>query len=220
MRLQNFTIIQSQKDSRWGNEDMRNGVKIKDYGCLLTCISMTVNYYGVSETPLGVVNKLNRVNGITYNGSYYWKKSELIYQDIDLHERYKRTNYLLKDRDIDTIKSAIDRGFPVMVWLDYNPKTSKSDMHWVLIIGYDPNDENNFTIIDPIDGKEKSLKKYLGWFKKNARRTIEAYVIYEGKHLSNGCENCVKYKNKLKKIEKDNKNYFKKINDVIKILKN
>jgi uncharacterized protein YvpB len=85
----------------------------------------------------------------------------------------------LKDSDINAIKDAIDAGFPVMIWLDYNPRTVKNDMHWVLIIGYDPTDENNFTIADPIDGKEKSLKKYLGWWKPSARRAIEAYVIYD-----------------------------------------
>jgi len=213
-------IIQSQKDPRWGNKDIKSGVKIKDYGCLITDISIVCNYYGMSETPDEVVEKINQKNGFTKAGEYYWGKAVEVYKDIDLKEHYKRTNYFLKDSDINAIKGAIDKGFPVMIWLDYNPKTAKSDMHWVLIIGYDPNDENNFTIADPIDGTEKSLKKYLGWWKPSARRTIEAYVIYEGKNKQKDkCENCEKYKKEIEELDKKIKSLETKINEAIKLLK-
>jgi hypothetical protein len=220
MKLKNFTIFQSQKDPRWGESYIKGTAKLKDYGCLVADISMVANFYGMDETPDEVVNKINAKNGFTSAGEYYWGKAEDVYKDIDLKEKYKRTNYFLKDSDINAIKDAIDAGFPVMIWLDYNPRTVKNDMHWVLIIGYDPTDENNFTIADPIDGKEKSLKKYLGWWKPSARRAIEAYVIYEGKHKNaDECENCDKYKKEIEDLRKDKKQLETKINDVIKILK-
>jgi hypothetical protein len=50
----------------------------------------------------------------------------------------------------------------------------------VLVVGYNPNDENDMTIFDPLGGKLRSLKDYLGWFKPSARNTIEKYLIYEG----------------------------------------
>ena len=223
MKIQ-LPIIQSQQDKRWGDKNIKPSAKIKDFGCLITVISIVVNYFrverGFDETPDEVVDKINAKSGFTSDGSYYWGKAEEIYKDIDLKEIYKRTNYILTDTDINAIKGAIDRGYPVMVWLDYNPKTVKSDMHFVLIIGYDPNDENNFTIADPIDGTEKSLKKYLGWFKPNARRAIEAYVIYEGKRkYADKCENCEKYKTEIEKLSKDKKDLETKINNAIKALK-
>lgn len=219
MKIQ-LPVIQSQKDSRWGSKLIKAGVSIADYGCLATCQSMVACFFGMNETPEEVVNKINAKNGYTSAGEYYWGKIVDIYKEIDLKERYKRTNYVLTDGDINAIKGAIDAGFPVMTWLDYNPKTTKSDMHWVLIIGYDPNDENNFTIADPIDGTEKSLKKYLGWFKSSARRTIEAYVIYEGKHKGAGeCLNCDKYKEENEALTKRIKVLENKINEAIKLLK-
>jgi hypothetical protein len=54
----------------------------------------------------------------------------------------------------------------------------------VTIVAYNPDDENDFTVLDPIDGKFRSLKKYLGFFMPSARRTIEAYVVYSSMNSS------------------------------------
>jgi uncharacterized protein YvpB len=153
MKIQ-LPVIQSQKDPRWASKLIKAGVSIGDYGCLASCQSMVVNYYGMNETPEELVGKINAKNGYTSDGSYYWGKAVEVYKDIDLKEKYKRTNYVLTDTDINAIKGAIDQGYPVMVWLDYNPKTVKSDMHFVLIIGYNPSDENDFTIADVNQGRQ------------------------------------------------------------------
>ena len=152
---------------------------IYNYGCLITCLAMLSKYYGKEETPLTINKKLIEKKGYTdKSGDYIPDSIEKIYSDIT--ESRVLTPNVLSDAQINDIKSAIDYGFPVMIQLDFNPKDVDADMHFVLITDYDKNDENNFTIADPIDGTIKSLKNYLGWFRPNARKTIEQYYIYKG----------------------------------------
>ena len=76
MKLKNFNIFQSQQDPRWGEDEIKSGVKLKDYGCLVTDISVVANFYGMDETPDEVVDKINAKGGFTSDGSYYWGKAE------------------------------------------------------------------------------------------------------------------------------------------------
>ena len=139
---------------------------------------MIACYFGHNTNP-GTMNKfLKDVTGFSNGGFYNWGYISRIFKDIKEH--WVCTPDPLIDAQINEIKEALDNGFPVMVQLDSNPKTVKTDMHYGLLIGYDPLDENNFTMIDPIDGKIVSTKRYLGWWRPNARRTIEQFIIYEG----------------------------------------
>jgi len=178
--------VYSQKDSRWAykilgfNKNLR--YNIYNYGCLITCLSMIACYFGHNTNP-GTMNKfLKDVTGFSNGGFYNWGYISRIFKDIK--ERWVGTPDSLTDAQINEIKEALDNGFPVMVQLDSNPRTVKTDMHYGLLIGYDPLDENNFTMIDPIDGKIVSTKRYLGWWRPNIRRSIEQFIIYEGKVLT------------------------------------
>lgn len=190
--------IYSQLDKRWKDTLIGNSEtdRIKDYGCLITCLSMVAYYFGFRYKPHEINKKLLEVKG--FAGSRY-KWGSLARICSNLKEYYRRTNYRLSDEDISRIKNAIDRGSPVMVWLDYNPRTIKSDMHWVVVTGYNPQDENDFTIADPLGGKIKSMKKYLGWFRQDARKTIEAYVIYDMEERNTIC---IKEREALREIKK------------------
>lgn len=173
-----FPKVYSQKSEPWNKEKLGNSeLEIEDFGCLITNETNIANYFG-NVCNVSAVNKRLKDNGGFDGANYVWGSMPKLFPNIK--EIYKRTASALKDADITEIKKSIDRGNPVMIWIDYNPATVKNDMHWVVIVAYDEKDENNFTIIDPIDGKTRSLKEYLKFLIGSARRTIEAYVIYEG----------------------------------------
>jgi hypothetical protein len=68
-----------------------------------------------------------------------------------------------------------------MIQLDYNPNTVALDMHYVLAIGYNPEDEADITIADPLGGGVVSLKKYIKGYSNTVRKVIYQYIIYESK---------------------------------------
>ena len=179
----NLPTIFSQYDSRWAQILLGNNTaasfNIYNYGCLITCLAMACKYYGKEETPATINEKLRGAKGFVSGGLYVWGSISKIYTDII--ESRVQTPSALTDAQIGEIKTAIDAGFPVMIHLDYNPRTVENDMHYVLVVDNDPTDENNFTITDPLGGKVHSLKDYLGWFRPSVRKTIEQYIIIKGK---------------------------------------
>jgi hypothetical protein len=179
----NLPVVFSQWDDRWGKEWLGFNTKlpynIYNYGCLLNCLAMICRYYGKDEDPLSLNGKLKDIKGFVSGGNYVWGSITKVYSDIK--ERLTQTPSPLTDSQFQEIKTALDNGYPVMLEIDYNPKTSQPDMHFVLCCGYNPSNENDLTIADPLGGKLRSLKDYLGWYKPSARKSIERYVIYEGK---------------------------------------
>lgn len=178
--------LYSQWDSRWGNIllgfNTQQPYNIYNYGCLITCLAMTAKYYGYSVDPASMNDKLKAVNGFASGGLYIWGSFVKVYSK--LKEKKTDTPQALTDAQYNEIKSALDKGYPVMLQIDYNPKTVENDMHYVLAIGYNPADENDILVADPLGGKERSLKDYLGWFRPSMRKTIEQYVILEGAVVS------------------------------------
>lgn len=206
----NLPKIYSQQSSGWKNVKIGNStITIGDYGCLLTNESMIARYFENDVNPKELNAKLREIGGFDSDGNYYWGSISKLFPNIK--ENYKRTDYKLNDSDIESIKKSIKSGYPVMLWIDYNPKTVSNNMHWVIVVDFDDNDDDNFTIVDPIDGQMRSLKNYLGWFIPSARRAIEAYVIYSGpvSIVSNNSDQ----ENKIAELEA-------KIRDAINILNN
>jgi len=179
----NLPVIYAQGDSRWGTKMLGFNTEmpynIANYGCLLSCLAMVCKYFHKEENPETLNNLLRDKKGFVDGGLYVYGAISKCYSSIT--ETRTITPSALTDAQIQEIKNALDNGFPVMIHLDFNPKTVKNDMHWVLIVDYNPSDENDFTIADPITGTTRSLKKYLGFFKPSARNTIEQYIIYSGK---------------------------------------
>jgi len=186
----NIPVIYSQWDSRWASILLGFSTiatsNIYNYGCLITCLAIVARYFGKQVTPADINDKLKEKKGFKGN-LYLWGFLTQVFPDIK--EIKTETPDLLTDAQIGEIKGAIDSGYPVMVQIDVNPRTVEADMHFVLITGYNPSDENDFTIADPLGGLFRSLKDYLGWFRPSARKTIERYVIYEGKAQPPSAEN-------------------------------
>lgn len=182
MKIQ-LPIFYSQKDSRWAKKLLgfnTNPVyNFYDYGCLVTCLAMLCRYYGKQDDPLSINNKLKEKSGfVAGGGNYIWGSITKVYTDIT--EVVTNTPLPLTDDQLGAIRGQIDNGYPVMCQIDANPQTDAPDMHFVLVVGYNPMDENDLTIADPLTGNERSLKAYLGWFKPSARKSIDRFVFFKG----------------------------------------
>lgn len=181
----NLPILFDQGDSRWGDILLGfNTVKpydLRNYGCLLSCWAMCDRYYGKDTDPARL-NEMFKGMGIgkafDKGGNYVPGGNNLAYGDIK--ETRTITPSVLTDAQIGQIKTSIDNGYPVIIGIDYNPKDVDYDSHFVVIVDYNPSEENDFTIADPLGGRLHSLKDYLGWFKPNARNTIESFVVTSG----------------------------------------
>jgi len=139
-------------------------------------------YFGFEETPVTINDKLKDLGTskgyLPGTGNYVYGGITNIHKQIK--ERVTKTPMPLTDTQLSEIRATLDDEKPVMVQLDYNPRTAGLDSHFVTLVDYNPGDENDFTIFDPNDGRLKSLKAYLGWFRPSARKTIEKYIIYDG----------------------------------------
>lgn len=182
----NLPILFNQMDSRWANKPLGFNTDPKynfyNYACLLCCHASIARYFGKDVNPDQLNDKYKNLGpGKAFQaggGNYVNGGLTKVYPDIT--EKVTMTPQLLTDAQIGEIKTSLDDGMPVVVQIDYNPKTVANETHFVTLVDYNPNDENDFTIYDPLGGVTKSLKSYLGWFKPNARNTIEQYKIYTG----------------------------------------
>lgn len=183
----NLPVYYSQFDARWANSLLGFNTNSKynfyNYACFITSIAMVCKYYGKDENPQTINDKLKslgqNVGFVAGGGDYVYGAITKYFGDIK--EKKTVTPSALTDSQLAEIRTAIDSKYPVIFQLDYNPKTVELDSHFVTVIGYNPSDENDFLIVDPLGGVEKSLKAYLGWFKPSVRNTVEKYLIYTGK---------------------------------------
>jgi len=172
--------ILSQRDPRWNKILLgfnTNTYTIGSHGCLVTCLTAIANYFGANDTPDTVNSKLKAVKGFANGGFYRWGSIEQVFPMLDEVWKGRYPN-VLSDGDIKLIKDSIDAGKPVMCEIDMSPATAVPDQHFVVFIAYNRRDENDFTIMDPWDGKIKSLKTYLSGTKPTARKTILQVIIY------------------------------------------
>jgi len=179
----NFSTVFSQWDLRWANDILGFNSDPKynfyNYACLLCSIASMCKYFSKDTDPISLNSKLKDVKGFAPGGGLYnWGSINKVFPNIT--ESKTDTPDLLTDGQVGEIKSSLDSGLVVGIELDYNPRTVENDMHFVLIVDYNPSDENDFTIADPLGGKTHSLKDYLGWFKPSARKTIARYIIWTG----------------------------------------
>jgi hypothetical protein len=176
-------IRYSQLDPIWCTHILGNNTNpvydIQNYGCLLCCLASVLKYYGIDTDPDKLNQQLKDNGGFAVSsGIYNWGTIMQLYPQ--LKEQFTNTPNPLTDEQMNQIRSSIDAGYPVIIEIDYNPKTVAVDMHFVTIVAYNPNDENDFTIADPLGGTQHSLKDYLGWFVPSARKTIQAFCILSG----------------------------------------
>ena len=160
-----------QRDNRWTNTILGYNTQayenIGRFGCLLTCLTMAVNFFGKNENPITLNQKLKNVGGFVNGGSYVYNSIEKVFSDTD--EGWVIISF-------DSIKSKIDNNQPVIVEVDFNPNTSSWDQHWVLVTGYQDNGE--LIINDPYHNHSK-ISQYKGGYRTSiygANRVIKKAI--------------------------------------------
>lgn len=168
----NLPAIFSQNDPAWKNTRM-GSMTIGEIGCLMTDVAMVLNLYGKRITPPQFLDQLNKNGGLS--GNYFvWGVVNKLYPDIKLGNVVGGLVDPLTTNQMNTIRSKIDAGYPVIFQIDTMPATAQLDEHWVLAVDYDGDD---FIVADPWDG---AVKRITSWGVK-PQYLIYAYAWYEGK---------------------------------------
>jgi len=162
----------SQNDSRWKNDILGENGTIGGIGCLMTSVTMMLNWYGHSETPKTLNQKLIDSGGYLGN-LFIWGVIPILFSDVMWGGLVNTIDPLTKTQ-MDFIRAKIDEGIPVILQIDTIPATSKLDEHWVLAVDYDGDD---FMVADPWDGV---VKRITSWGAK-PQEVIYAYAYYKGK---------------------------------------
>lgn len=167
-----------QRDNTWGSvilgynpvgalDAFKHPYNIYWYGCLITCFSMIIG-----KKP-DETNKLLQDNGgfKDKSGEFIWSKCTA----MGMNQQYlsPRWDGPATDQGIQTAKSYLDQGFPLVCEIDFNPATNGEEMHFVLVTGYDG---DQFTCNDPWTGDDTTLDKYGGF-----KRAVIQYRVYDKK---------------------------------------
>jgi lysozyme len=161
----------SQQDPRWKAVKLGTSTStIGGYGCLLTCATMMLNYYGHPHTPETLNTLLNKNGGYLSGNLFVWGVINKLYPDITLDKYIDCANVAAP---LNKIEDALRAGYPAIVQVDYNPYTTAMDMHFVLIIG---KQGSSYMMIDPIDG---TIRKFEDRYGLPARH-IYRIAIYKG----------------------------------------
>jgi len=162
----------SQNDPRWKNSQLGTKGTIGAYGCLMTDATMAACYFGKDETPLTVNQKMTDNKGYESGNLFVWSVFAQIF-GFKFSGKFSNSNALTVAQ-MDQIRGAIDRGYPVFLQIDTIPTTSGLDEHWILAIGYDGDD---FIVQDPWDGSKKRITSW----GVAPQKLIYSWCWYEGK---------------------------------------
>jgi hypothetical protein len=129
--------ILSQRDPIWALDKLgASSLIVGRFGCTTTCISMVSDYFDCYKSPTELAHD---VNNYTKDGLILWQN--LAFQKM----RFVRREY---GRNNISINQALDNPVKAVIF-----EVDKS--HWVVGLGRTFIGDN-FTIIDPWDGKKKS----------------------------------------------------------------
>jgi hypothetical protein len=169
-----------QNDPRWKNKRLGNDViTIGKWGCLLTSMTMVANGFGYDETPESLNEKLKGAGG--------FQKALVIPAALPtvcpkiIYKGYRAC--VDTPAPIAEIDAALAAGLPVIVQVDWSPKSGVQS-HWVVLYG---KDAEGYLMRDPYqysgDSPDKKLYmldryKYMG---TDPARAITGVVWYAGK---------------------------------------
>lgn len=143
----------SQKDPRWGSLKLGTSPStISAYGCLITCVSMMLRYFGFDTDPAQLNENLKRNGGYHKQNLFVWGSLTPLYPGVKHLYRYEPVLF-------DKIDEQLKLSRPVIVEVDGSPASSVIDEHWILIVGKDGGD---YIINDPIDGRRMRFGERYG----------------------------------------------------------
>lgn len=157
----------SQNDVRWKNVRLgTSSTTIGWNGCLISCIAMTLKYYGFDYTPATLNTYLTEHNGYDQGNLLWWGRVPhlIIATWIDCMDI---------PAPLDKIDAELALGRPCIVHVDFIPSTNIINDHYVTIDGKLGADD--YHMIDPFDGFVGSFKsRYV-----DAKRFIYRIVSYK-----------------------------------------
>lgn len=152
--LMDIALVQ-QCNQTWSGDFLGTcSSTICDKGCALCCVTMVLNTNNVVASPQDLNNflKLNNNQGYADGCNIFWAKP------CD-YAAATMTCYGKMDYDLNTIKSELDAGNPIVA-----PVKSTSGGHFVLIVGYTGTGtlESDFYVNDPgrSDGHNRGWDNY------------------------------------------------------------
>lgn len=165
----------NQRSDEWKYQKLGDSsLNFGDYGCLVTCCSMVLDYYGKDLNPRHLNEVLKRI--MAFNDGYLkWS----VFADHFNFTFGGVENFHDTPAPVDRIIKRIDEGHPTIIKVDFIPETRPVDMHFVLVVGYTDDD---LIVNDPWTGEEYFLTaKY---HHTNNRWNQPKYVIYGIRELT------------------------------------
>ena len=138
----------SQRDSRWASKKLgkSTSLTIGSDGCLLTCHSMLLTYFGHECTP-DVLNEIYKGKKVFDNALINFYAAGTVYEDFKAVEYY---NCIDVPCDLKKIDDLLAKRIPVIAFVD-NVNGDKKPDHFVLIIG--KSDDGHYFTNDPWTGE-------------------------------------------------------------------
>jgi hypothetical protein len=167
-------VTVSQNDPRWKGSPLGTKGTIGLYGCLENDATMVANYYGKTETPLTLNDKLTKNGGYANGNQFVWAVFAKLY-GLKYSGQWSNQNQLTQDQ-MNAIRAAIAKGYPVFLQIDTVPTTSALDEHWILATGWDDNSPDDLIVQDPWDGAKKRITTW----GVTPQKLIYAWCWFEG----------------------------------------
>lgn len=133
----------SQMDFRWKNKKLGTdpASTIGKYGCLLTCMTMVVDYYGCNETPASLNDHMLMVGG--FQGALIIPA--LLPDALPAVKYHKYVQCSSPPAPLADIDASLAAGQPVIVKVDYSKVQGIQD-HWIVLYAKQGSD---YLIQDP-----------------------------------------------------------------------
>jgi hypothetical protein len=140
----------SQDDAQWAADpyDNSGAYAIQDKGSALACLSMALNYAGVSNDP-GTLNNLLTVQNDFIGTAINWDPATRDASGDTLEFHAYRTS------DVNYLSQTLANGYPIIVGVNLNFEGAPS--HFVLVIG---EQNGSFVINDPGQADAKNLTAF------------------------------------------------------------
>jgi hypothetical protein len=170
----------SQSDPRWRDERLGTTAQtIGKWGCAMTCACMIFSQIdpNINPSTFNAMLSYPAPGGYNYvNGGeahLAWDRLPSIFAWFKWHGRqdWKRR---LTPEELGEILNRIMNQAPLVLFVDYKPKTAAFDSHFVLATGYSASFDD-ICILDPIDGQEAWLLERYGAPGHDLERAIWGY---------------------------------------------
>jgi len=146
----------SQRNAQWASDVLGHSGgywRIGNGGCALTSVAMVASQWDKTITPASLNRALKATPGGFNGAELNWEAVDAVVPELYRVERYD-WNYPVPVAALDTARDLVDRYGPIIAEVDFKPKTSAQEQHFVVVLEVTDTD---MRIIDPWDGAETWL---------------------------------------------------------------